>query len=74
MGSIYLSNLVMTPSNLEVVPVAPVAPLGSPEITGGLSVVALLSRPSLGESLSKSCESWGSSLSPMGSNPHSLTA
>jgi hypothetical protein len=74
MGSIYLSNLVMTPSNLEVVPVAPVAPLGSPEITGGLSVVALLLRPSLGESLSKSCESWGSSLFPMGFNPHSLTA
>jgi hypothetical protein len=74
MGSIYLSNLDMTPSNLEVVPVAPVAPLGSPEITGSLSIVALLPRPSLGESLSRSCESWGSPPSPIGSSPHSLTA
>jgi hypothetical protein len=57
MESIYLSNLDIIPSNLKVVPVAPIISLGSSKITKGLSVMALLPRPSLSESLSKSYKS-----------------
>jgi hypothetical protein len=57
MGSIYLSNLDITPFNLRIISVAPVAPLGSPKIIESLSVMAFLPRPSLSESLFKSCKS-----------------
>jgi len=56
MGFIYLSNLNIIPSNLEVVFMSPVAPLGSPEIIKSFFIMAFRLRPSLSESLSKSCE------------------
>jgi hypothetical protein len=54
MGSIYLSNLNIIPSNLKVVPVTLIAPLGSPKIIKSLFVMALLPKLGFGKSLSKS--------------------
>jgi hypothetical protein len=56
-GSIYLSNLNIIPFNLEMVLMVPVASLRSPKIIKSLSVIALLPRPSLSESLFKSYKS-----------------
>jgi hypothetical protein len=56
-GSIYLSNLNMILSNLKIILVALVALLESPKITESLSVMALLLKSGLSESLPKSCES-----------------